>query len=412
MKALAVAALLGICWINADAQFFKAGPDKTVELAVVRPPQFELTVRRVAFGKPGGSCDGIANELLDRMILPDFQQNQIDVIERQALDQIMAEHNFNQSSYADASSAAQLGRILGPSALIVVTVDDCRADRDQLINKQQAFLSNNAAVTFLSKTRYALEGSIRVVDLTNGKLLGSHNFESKPEKSNQSQQGYPEYPPVDELKDEAMEAVKSQIHGMFFPYGNVTNLVFYDDKDCDLKLVYEMYRNGDHDGAFHSIDQKLEQCKSGGGKKDKTLARAYYDAGVLHCVFKDYDAADANFRSAMDGKGADAVPTASAACQQARAAESQLKAYRQREAQIPAPAPIASPAPVVAAGPAPNAAPAPPSQAASNSGTAPPPPNSAPSVEDRLKKLDSLYKRGLITKPDYDKKKAEILKDL
>ena len=34
------------------------------------------------------------------------------------------------------------------------------------------------------------------------------------------------------------------------------------------------------------------------------------------------------------------------------------------------------------------------------------------SVEDRLRKLDDLYKKGLITKEDYEKRKAEILKDV
>jgi hypothetical protein len=34
------------------------------------------------------------------------------------------------------------------------------------------------------------------------------------------------------------------------------------------------------------------------------------------------------------------------------------------------------------------------------------------SVEERLRKLDDLYKKGLITKDDYEKRKAEILKDV
>jgi hypothetical protein len=37
---------------------------------------------------------------------------------------------------------------------------------------------------------------------------------------------------------------------------------------------------------------------------------------------------------------------------------------------------------------------------------------SAESAEDRLRKLDDLLKKGLITKAEYDKKRAEILKDM
>ena len=219
-----------LLWLStglwAGAQFIKFGTDKTVVLTISHPPQSGLSVKRVAFGDPRGICTSEATELVDRMILPDFQQNQIDVVERQALDQIMAEHNFNQTVYADGGNAAQLGKILGPSALIMVNVNTCRSEQIPLYKDQQALLSNTVVRTFISKTRYTLEGSVRVVDLTTGKILGSHNFESKPEKTNEAQNGQPEYPPVDEVKDSAMEGVKFQIHSMFFPYGNPVTLTF------------------------------------------------------------------------------------------------------------------------------------------------------------------------------------------
>lgn len=412
MRNIGVISLLWMAsTLFASGQFIKFGPDKTVQLVITHSPQFGLNVKRVAFGKPGGSCESEASELVDRMILPDFQQNQMDVIERQALDQIMAEHNFNQTSYADASSAAELGRILGPSALIMVTVSSCRAEQSALFNDQRNFLNNNVTRTFISKTRYSFEGSVRIVDLTTGKVLGSHNFESKPEKSNQSTQGQPEYPAVDELKDNALEAVKFQIHSMFFPYGNPVSLQFYDDKECDLKQVYEQYKNGDHDGALHLVDQSLQQCKSG-SKKEKSLARAYYDAGVLHCLNKDYDVANDLFKSAMDGKGAEAVAVASQSCQQSKASAAQLKVYLDRLDQIPAPAAFVvqsastvPPAPVKQPGA--NTQPQP-----SVGGATPTTSPGTPSAEDRLNKLDSLYKRGLLTKKEYDAKRAEILKDL
>lgn len=198
---------------------------------------------------------------------------------------------------------------------------------------------------------------------------------------------------------------------MFFPYGNSANLLFYGDKDCGLNQVYELYKNGDRDGAFRMMDQNLQQCKSGG--KDKALARAYYDAGVLHCVQKDYDGANDLFKNAMDSKGAEAVATASSSCQQAQSGATQLKAYRERLDQIPAPSPISATSPPVSAQ-APTKPPAPiaQDQAGPNVAKTASPVVEFPSVEERLKKLDGLYKRGLITKKDYDEKKAQILKDL
>ena len=56
-------------------------------------------------------------QVVDRMIMPDFRQNRVSVIEREALNEIMAEHNFNQTSYADPTKAAQLGKILRPKRI-------------------------------------------------------------------------------------------------------------------------------------------------------------------------------------------------------------------------------------------------------------------------------------------------------
>ena len=97
MKVPCVLVALGmLSGLYANAQFFSWGTPKTATVSVSQAPQFELMVKRVAFGQPEGSCQTEANELIDRMLLPDFQQNGMDVIERQALRQILAENNFSK----------------------------------------------------------------------------------------------------------------------------------------------------------------------------------------------------------------------------------------------------------------------------------------------------------------------------
>ena len=391
----------------ANAQFFSLEQPKTVPLIVSRAPQFGLTVKRVAFGNPEGTCPNQADDLIDSKLIPIFQQGGMDVVERQALNQILSENRFGQSGYEDPNSAAQLGRILGPSALIIVSVNTCSSSQQPLFNDQRNFINNTVVRTFISKTRYSLEGSVRVVDLTTGQILGSHGFQSHPEQQNQSQQGQPEFPPVDEVKDKAMLDVQNQIQAIFFPSGNRVELTFYDDKDCGLNQAYAIEKNGDRGGALHLMDTNLEQCKAG-KHKDKTLARAYYDDGLLHCLQGDYDKANSLFTSAMDSKGADAAGQASADCQRAQAGLAAVKQYQARMATIQAPLPInTQPLPPPAAqrdsAPVQAAAPAPPPANAAQANTSP---------EARLKELNDLYKRGLITRQEFDLKKAEILKSL
>ncbi len=391
--------------IATSAQFIRiVTENKKVPFPIPRAPELGLMIKRIAFGQATGAC---ASELVDRMIMPDFRQNRVSVIEREALAQIMAEHNFNQSAYADPASAAQLGKILGPSALVIVNVDNCNPEQQPLYEDSKNF---NGVVTrtFISKTRFSLEGSIRVTDLTTGEVLQTQSFESKQEKQNAATNGQPEFPPVDEVKDLAMRGAQSQIHNMFFPWFEMKQEVFYDDKECGLKEAFELFKRGDHDGAFAMTQTNLEQCK-GEHKKEKTLPRAYYDAGLAACIQGDYDKAKDLFNSAMQEKGAEATATASADCIRAQRSGAQLKDYQARLDKVPSPQPLA---PTV-----------------NNSGASPQPPiiqpstiqpptapiasaPTKPSVEVRLKQLDDLRKKGLISQKDYDTKKAEILKDL
>lgn len=61
---------------------------------------------------------GIADILVDRLV----QSGTYSVIERKALEKVMAEQNFSNSNRADASSAAKLGKVLGVDAIIIGSV--------------------------------------------------------------------------------------------------------------------------------------------------------------------------------------------------------------------------------------------------------------------------------------------------
>src|SRR6185436_11159448 len=67
------------------------------------------------FGSDVDIGKGIAN-----MMVTDLVRNgTYSVIERQALDKILTEQNFQTSGRADPSTAAQLGKMLGVDAMII-----------------------------------------------------------------------------------------------------------------------------------------------------------------------------------------------------------------------------------------------------------------------------------------------------
>jgi hypothetical protein len=395
--------LLGV--LPATAQFISFGsPPKTVVVRIAHPPTTGLTVKRLAFGTPNGPC---SDELLDRLVLPDFRNNHVDVIERQHLDQILAEHAFSRGQEVSQQDEIALGHILGPSILIFIKTYECRVEKQPITDTSRRNLNGTVHLYFISKTRFSLSGSVESVNLATGQVVGSTSFKSEQEKENENDSGQPEYPTEDEVKDAAMHDATAQIHRVFFPWEDAQQLPFYDDKDCGLKDLFGLYTRGDHDGALKQADADLEQCKSR-GKQDKVMARAYYDAGLNHLLHADYDTAADLFNQAMQSKGADGASKALNLCHEAQSAQHALKEYLARVAQIPDPSPIAPGGPPPAAASAQSAPSAPASTPADGSSNN----SSKATPEQRLKKLDQLLKQGLITQKEYQAKKQAILNEL
>jgi curli biogenesis system outer membrane secretion channel CsgG len=79
------------------------------------------TVRSNAAAVFGTDID-IGQGISDLLVTNLVKDGSFSVVERKALDKIMAEQNFSNSDRADANSAAKLGKILGVDAMIVGSI--------------------------------------------------------------------------------------------------------------------------------------------------------------------------------------------------------------------------------------------------------------------------------------------------
>lgn len=69
-----------------------------------------------------GTNVDVGRGITDLLVTHLVQDGSYSVIERRALDQILAEQNFSNSDRADATSAAQIGRLLGVDAVVVGSI--------------------------------------------------------------------------------------------------------------------------------------------------------------------------------------------------------------------------------------------------------------------------------------------------
>src|SRR2546421_4429546 len=70
------------------------------------------------FGTDQDVGKGISDMLVQRLV----QSGKYSVIERKALDKILAEQNFGNSNRADSSTAAKIGKMLGVDAIIIGSI--------------------------------------------------------------------------------------------------------------------------------------------------------------------------------------------------------------------------------------------------------------------------------------------------
>jgi curli biogenesis system outer membrane secretion channel CsgG len=116
--AAGLALLLGALAIPTHAQ---TAPKRRPRIAVM---DFDYaTVQTVSAAVFGTNVD-IGKGIVDLLVTGLVKDGSFSVIERKALDKIMAEQNFSNSNRADQNSAAKIGKLLGVDAIVVGSITE------------------------------------------------------------------------------------------------------------------------------------------------------------------------------------------------------------------------------------------------------------------------------------------------
>jgi hypothetical protein len=393
-KCLATAAFVLLITIDAlSAQVWDRFSNPKIQIPITHAPAFPLKLTRVAFEVPQGPC---SEELFDN-VESAFLENDIEVLNRSHLDAVLREQGFGVSGLARQETAARVGELLGAQALVFLKVTTCKTSH--LTDKKQRWTAGGPVTVYLRVTKGDFRGSVRVIDLTTGRTLKTKPFQSSYSES--SQEGYPD---DESVLERARELSIAQLRRLFFPWTESREVVFYedDDKFCSLEPGYNLLKAGDLEGALAAADASYSQCRDAPGAKPKMIGRAAYDLGVVQCLRGDFEAGLTNLGEAMRMNAGDVVTSAIAECRQAKEAASRMDIYETDMATVQADLSEIGEKGAQAGG------------QSAHSGV--PSPNGSrqtqSSVEDRLRSLQDLRKKGLIDEKEFQNRKAEILKDL
>lgn len=398
-RSLGLLALLLLSSSAADAQFLKKlrnslddlGPAPEVKVTINHPPNLGLEVSRVAFGPEEGECAG---DFVDALI-SDFTQNGIEVVNRRQIEALLAEHEFSLSGLVNRDDAVELGKILGPAALVFVSVRRCAAEQQPLTDSSTNYMTGGKNYVYISRTTAYFRASLQVVDLATARIHRAKTVDKQATQSNRSSEGRPEFPSEFTVTDRALREAASEVHRWFFPWTEWRTLKFFDDTDCNLKLAYNLVQGGDFQGAREQSVENVRACEVYRSEKPKLTARALYNLGMTEFLLRNYDAALEAFDESLRIDDLDPTPQAIADCRRAKESELALEAELEE---------LGDDATVTAAPPGA----AEPTRTATRSQE----PDDDKTLEERLEELTTLREKGLISEEVYEKKQAELLEDL
>lgn len=165
-----------------------APPARKVRIAVV---DFDYATVHSGVSAIFGQNVDVGQGVSDLLVSYLVKDGSYSVIERAALERIMAEQNFSNSDRADASSAAKIGKLLGVDAILVGSVTQFGNDTKTTgVGGGGAGLGRIGLGGFNRKQSKAIVGlTARLVDVNTGEILASAEGTGESQRSSTSLTG-------------------------------------------------------------------------------------------------------------------------------------------------------------------------------------------------------------------------------
>lgn len=311
----------------------------SISVEIVHPPELPLVAEKIVFGPAVGDC---SNEVVSALT-GHFIDKGLEVIDWQNLDLVLAEHEFSFTGYLDRRSAAEMGKILGPSTLLVVRVTKCATDWQRFRSSKTRNAPKTGAKyktpVYHAQTVVMLEVSVQTADLTTGRIFPARSILHSPSLRNQSEDGDPEFPSEFEVQDIAVARVVGDVGRMLLPRVETRLLIFFDNKQCNLNAAHQALKRGQTERAFNLSLESLETCKNHPDPKmkqkklRKVLANAHYNVGLMHRIRGDLDGALEYLLEAGQLRPVEIMAEAIADCREAIQAEDVMQAIREQAQQ-------------------------------------------------------------------------------
>ena len=171
-----------------------------------------------------------------------------------------------------------------PEVVISVDISKCEA------LPLEAMLGSGIPAPHIARTQGHFEATVHVRDAAGGDELVAQPLRADPAKQNEAQSTIPEYPAPSDLIEIARLQALGQTRHLYEAWSDNQEISFLDDKDCNLRQEFELFKAADYKGLLPAARANAESCTNA-----KSAPAAWYDYGVANMVVQNYNGALAAF---------------------------------------------------------------------------------------------------------------------
>lgn len=265
-----------------------------VSVPIDHPPGIGVNLAKVVFAPPGGSCS-------TRLVTA-------------ATEELLAAGVEIGTDLVVVASSAEAGEDI-PSAAkipsrILLSLNDtaCESQQSSSVRdgERKRKRKNDDGETeeyteyytvYSRTTDFDAGVSVRAADLATGEMVGAWQIRERTSDTNTRENAVPDYPSSSLLKDRALRRGSEDLVQWLLPWTESAALTFYDAEECGMGAVYRHLDSDDRGSAHAAAARSIEAC-DGADVEARFRAATYYNAGILHFMDADHDAALGMFEQA------------------------------------------------------------------------------------------------------------------
>ncbi len=268
---------------------------------VTRPAEINLNkFKTIAIGEiRGKGGEDLAEDLTAKI----FRSGRFEVLDRQHLNKLLSEHNLSFSGLVNPETSAELGQLLGTSALIFGRVSKYEYTED--ITKENWESKDKKGrvsrhTTYTRIGRIEMDASLQITDLTTGKIVAIKNIQKSNGEKKSADDQYP--PAIDKNKwlRWGYQAVANEFMKMIAPYKEMVSVNLLKDGDMpELEKGINFAKIGQWDKAIDYFEKAIKNYKT---NLEVEIHKAYFNLGVACEYNYQFDKAEEALNKAYELK--------------------------------------------------------------------------------------------------------------